>query len=226
MIRPDIGGNIGAIARAMKNLGFEDLVIVDGCELDEEAHNRAKHAQEILNSAERWDRMKWSGFDLTVGTSSETGGGYNVRRNAITPGKLGQRLKDVEGEVGLIFGPEAKGLRNEEVEKCDLLCHIPANDEYPVFNLSHAATIILYELSKAGKDAAYKLANEDQKRVLMEQLEGLVDEVTREYRRGPVELSLKNVFGRGMLSTREANTLIGFFRKIKERLKKQQSLKG
>lgn len=220
LIRPDINGNIGAIARVMKNFDFEDLILVDGCEINQEAHNRAKHAQDILEEAEKWERMKWDKFDLTIGTSSETGGDYNVLRNALTPKKLEEKISERKGEMGLVFGPEAKGLLNEEIEKCDLLCHIPANKEYPVFNLSHAVAIILYELSKGDKETAYELADEDQTRVLMEQVKELVHEITRDYRQDPVKFSLNNVLGRGMISRREANTLIGFFRKIKERLKK------
>lgn len=220
LIRPETPGNIGAVARAMKNFGFEKLVLVDPCELTEEAAKRAKHAKSLLKNAEVKDEMNWSEYDLTVSTSSETGGGYNVLRNAVTPGTLREKLGGVEGEVGLVFGPESKGLRNEEIKKSDLLCHIPASDEYPVFNLSHAVAMILYELSKReGEGKTYELAGGREKEVLLEQLDGIIEKTgVEDYRHEPLRQSLKNTLGRAMLAKREANTLIGFFRRVKEKL--------
>ena len=220
LLRPETPGNVGAVARAMKNFGFEDLVLVDPCELDEEAKKRAKHAKDLMESAEIRDEMDWNEFDVTVSTSSETGGGYNVLRNALTPETLREKINDVEGEVALVFGPESKGLKNEEVKESDFLCHIPASDEYPVFNLSHAVAVILYELSKGEcGEETYELSEPEEKEVLMDQLDGIIDRIEMEdYRREPLRLSLKNVFGRAMLARREANTLIGFFRRVKENL--------
>lgn len=221
LIRPETEGNIGAVARVMLNFGFEDLVLVEPCEIGEECTKRAKHAKDVLENAEKWEKMDWDRFDLTIATSSETGGDYNVRRNAITPETLKDKLSEVEGDIALVFGPESKGLLNEEVEKSDILCHIPANDDYPVFNLSHAVAVILYELSKGSGEEAYELAGEE-KRVLSNQLKKIVDKVNvDDYRREPVYLSLKNVFGRSLLSKREANTLLGFFRRVKNHLKEK-----
>ncbi len=219
LVRPETPGNIGAVARAMKNFGFKNLVLVDPCEIEDEAEHRAKHAKDVLGGAKTVDRIDWDRYDLVVSTSSETGGGYNVLRNAITPVALRDKLQGVEGKVALVFGPESKGLRNDEIAEADFLCHIPANGEYPVFNLSHAVAILLYELSGSHGSETYKLAGKDQKRVLMENLDSIVEGVDIEdYRRGPLGLSLKNIFGRAMISSREANTVIGFLRKIKENL--------
>ncbi|MFP4116966.1 MAG: RNA methyltransferase [Candidatus Aenigmatarchaeota archaeon] len=219
LVRPETPGNVGAVARSMKNFGFENLVLVDPCEMTEEADKRAKHAKDVLKDAEVWDRMNWDSFDITVSTSSETGGDYNVRRNAVSPGVLRKKLEDTEGTIGLVFGPESKGLRNEEVDGTDFLCHIPASDDYPVFNLSHAVAIILYELSERNEDTSYELASSKEKDVLMEQLNGIIEKVgIEEYRHEPLKQSLENVFGRAMLARREANTLIGFFRRVRENI--------
>ncbi len=218
LFRPETSGNIGAVARVMKNLGFRDLVLVDAsCEVDEESRKRAKHARDVLEEAEIRDRMSWDEFDLTVSTSSETGGDYNVTRNALSPELLCEKLEKAEGKVGLIFGPESKGLTNEEIKKTDFLCHIPADRDYPVFNLSHAVAIVLYELSSMGGGTSYQLAKDDEKRVLFEQLDRIVEKADiEEYRKDSLKQSLRNAFGRSMLSRKEANTIIGFFRRVKE----------
>lgn len=219
LVRPETPGNVGAVARVMKNFGFEDLVLVDPCDLDDEASKRAKHAKEVLDGATVLEKMDWDRFDVTVSTSSETGGSYNVLRNAISPEKLKEKVEEVEGDVALVFGPESKGMRNEEVKETDFLCHIPASDDYPVFNLSHAVAIFLYEMSKGDEEGSYELAEKKEKEVLMEQLDGIIKRTgVEDYRREPLRLSLKNVFGRAMISRREANTLIGFFRRVKENL--------
>lgn len=219
LMRSETPGNLGAVARVMLNFGFENLVLVNPCEINKEATERAKHAEPVLESAEIWDEMRWKKFDVLMGTSSETGGDYNVLRNAISPKTLREKLGNREGKIGLVFGPESKGLLNEEIEKCDILCHIPANEGYPVFNLSHAVAIVLYELSYVNTEReSYELAGAE-KEVLMQQLKEIVEKVkVEDYRRDSVYLSLKNVFGRSLLSKREANTLIGFFRKIKNSL--------
>jgi len=219
LVRPETPGNIGAVARAMKNFGLGDLVLVEPCDIDEDAYKRAKHAREVLDTAEVWDRMMWDEFDLTVSTSSETGGEYNLNRNAVSPCVLSDKLADIDGCVGLIFGPESKGLKNEEIKETDIFCHIPTDDCYPVLNLSHAVAVILYELSKADVESTYELASSKEREVLMDQLENIVGKVdVEEYRRESVVLSLKNIVGRSMISRKEASVLIGFFRKIKERL--------
>lgn len=220
LVRPETPGNVGAVARVMLNFGFEDLVLVDPCEIDEEARKRAKHADSVLEDADVWKEMGWEKFDLVVGTTSETAGEYNVRRNALKLGELKERIQKVDGEIALVFGPEGEGLLNEEIKRCDLLCKIPTSEKYPTMNLSHSAGVVLYELSKEGEgDEIYELAGKELKGVLMEKLGRIVDEAdVEEYRKEKIFLSLKNVFGRGMISSREANTLIGFFRKLEEKL--------
>lgn len=219
LLRPETPGNVGAVARVMKNFGFKDLVLVDPCDVTEEARKRAKHAKDVLGDAKVWKEMKWDGFDTTVSTSSETGGDYNVTRNALTPDVLRERAEEAEGSIGLVFGPESKGMRNDEIEKADFLCHIPASEDYPVFNLSHAVAIVLYELSRSEDKNSYELASKKEKEVLMEQLDAVIEKVDVEnYRRRSLRQSLKNSFGRSMLAKKEANTLIGFFRKVKENI--------
>ncbi len=220
LMRPETEGNIGAVARAMKNFGFEKLLLVDPCDIGTEARNRAKHARDILDDAVIEESMDWEGFDIVISTSSETGGRYNILRNALGPCDIKEKISDVKGSIALVFGPESKGLNNDEVKKTDLLCHIPANSEYPVFNLSHATAIILYELSKAEGDGSYELASHKEREVLMDQLKDIVDSVdVEDYRYESLKFSFKNILGRSMISRKEASVLIGFFRKVKEKIK-------
>ena len=215
-MEPENQGNIGAVARVMKNFGFGNLVLVNPCEIGEEAISRAKHAKDVLLGAKVVDNFEWDKYNLIVGTTGIVTDEYNVRRTAMTPEQLRENLKGEEG-VALLFGREGEGLRNDELERCDIVVHIPTNPEYPVLNLSHSVAVVLYELSK-GRYPSYELATRKQKEVLLKIFKEALERTDyKEYRRKKTFISLKNLIGRSMLSAREANTLIGYFRKVLKR---------
>lgn len=222
LIEPEISGNVGAVARSMKNFGFEELVIVGGCDIDQEARNRAKHANDILNNAEYLDEMGWDQFDLVVGTSAHTGGRDNIIRNSYTPEVLHEKISKINGRIAIVFGPEGKGLNNRQIERCDMLCSVPTSDEYPVMNLSHSVAVVLYALSCKESDGTdYEIAGRDLKQVLRNELHKIIDRIeVREYRIDMIQKSLKNMVERSLLSKREANTLIGFFKKARRELER------
>jgi len=124
----------------------------------------------------------------------------------------------------LVFGREDYGLRNEELDKCDMLVTIPASPEYQTLNLTQSVGIILYELTKE----EHKLKNRrkkfvkvdgDLKRVMLEYYDGVADKVyDREYERNLTKKTFRVLIGRAFISGREARTLIGFYRKIGEKL--------
>jgi len=110
-----------------------------------------------------------------------------------------------------VFGPEDVGLTNEETSACDLLVQVPTSDEYPIMNLSHAVAVVLYELSTA-KLPKFRVASQKE----LEVLDGEMDKVLEGWtKKDVVKLIFKRIFGRAVLSGREVNTLIGFFRKVK-----------
>ena len=107
LLEPEIPGNLGAIARSMKNFGFEDLIIINPKFdiLCEEARNRAKNAQEILENAKILKEIPK--FDLLIATSGKLGNDANIPRVPITPDKLNIMIcnnwnKDLK--TGLLFG--------------------------------------------------------------------------------------------------------------------------
>src|SRR3989338_5807423 len=127
-IESQIPGNLGAIARAMKNFDFENLVLLNPkCNhLDKEALDRATHAKEILLKAKVVKKLE---YDTLIGTTAILGTDYNLVRTPITPEALAQM--DLKGNVGLIIGREADGMRNEELKICDIVVSIPTSKKYP-----------------------------------------------------------------------------------------------
>jgi TrmH family RNA methyltransferase len=144
-------GNVGTVARAMKNFGFEDLLLVDPPPLDPdgEAYGFAGHAREdVLPDSENLTFAELATEYHTVGFTAVTNedGSSHVRFPFRTPAELRESLADVEARTALVFGRERVGLRNDELARLDEVCSIPANPDYPTLNLGQAATVALYEL--------------------------------------------------------------------------------
>ncbi len=218
-------GNLGAVARAMKNFGVRDLVLVDpACSpQDAEAQDRAKWANDVLAAASigSWELLKR--FDLVVGTTGQLGSDYNLPRTPLTPGQLAERVAEADAEtrVALVFGRESDGLRNEEIGRCDFTVSIPADAGYPTLNLSHAVAILLYELTKKEKgeelQKVFPLVKPAEKR----QLKRLIDEALDSMdfptadKRETQRVLWHRLVGKSFLSQREALALMGFLKRAK-----------
>jgi len=152
LVEPKEPGNIGACARAMKNMGFKNLCIVKPpAVMVQEARWFAHNSEDVLEGASSFHRFEDSIKDqaLIVGTTRRTG----KRRGLImTPEEGATRLVSAShnNKVAILFGREDKGLLNGEIEECGFLISIPANKDHPSINLSHAVAIVAYELSKLG----------------------------------------------------------------------------
>lgn len=212
-------GNVGAVARAMHNFGFEKLVLIaPQCDhLCEEARNRAKWAQEILENVVIGDLKLLDDFDLLIATSARTGTDYNLPRTPLLPDEL---VLQSSGKIGILFGRESSGLTNDEIAKADYLVTIPTAKNKSL-NVSHAVAVILYELSKSEHATAvkqkYPLANARQK----EELRKLIDDVLAQmtfatpHKAKTQKLLWQRLVGTAHLTGREAQALLGFFKKIK-----------
>ncbi|MFB6297342.1 MAG: RNA methyltransferase [Salinirussus sp.] len=144
-------GNVGTIARAMKNFGFEQLLLVDppALEPDGEAYGFAGRAREdVLPGACELSFDQLVADYHTVGFTAITNedGSKHVRYPFRTPSELADTLEEAPARTALVFGRERVGLANEELARLDEVCAIPASAAYPSLNLGQAATIALYEL--------------------------------------------------------------------------------
>ncbi|HHQ44684.1 MAG TPA: RNA methyltransferase [Candidatus Altiarchaeales archaeon] len=225
LVEPKYQGNIGSVARVMKNFGFNDLILVNPPRIEGEARAMSMHALDVLENATVVENLRDVDryCDFKVSTSAITAGDSNALRSPVFPEELAKAL-DSDGNIGIVFGREDYGLYNEEVLECDMQVTIPANQEYPTLNLAQSVAVILYELSRsehrkrAGKRKFRELDGE-RKRVLYEMVDGMVDEVfDDDWTRELNKKSMKQVFGRAFVSGREAQTLIGLFRNAGEKL--------
>jgi len=149
LFRPKYSENVGSVARAMLNMGVGNLILVDplGYDIERAAPLATVHARHILEAARITGTLAeaLAGTSLAVGTTARTGG---WRKGLLTPGKAAPeifaRLCD-GGEAALVFGPEDRGLTNDETSLCDQLVMIPAHPDCTSLNLSQAVLILLYE---------------------------------------------------------------------------------
>lgn len=219
-------GNVGTIARSMKNFGFSELKLVDPPELDRdgEAYGFAGQAREdVLPNAETVsfeevvERFHTVGFTATTNEDARK----HVRFPFRTPEEIADDLAGVETDVALVFGRERVGLTNDELARLDQICAIPASAAYPVLNLGQAATVALYELRELAMDES-QLPDVEHERAAEPEIERFYDRFdemlrTVEYPEGkrPKTMRLvRRLVGRAHPTDREITTLHGVLRAI------------
>jgi tRNA/rRNA methyltransferase len=154
LVEPSHPGNVGAAARALKTMGFSRLVLVaprvPHVQSDPEAIAMASGADDVLAGAhvvptlaDALNGVQWS-VALTA-RLREYGPPQFAPRAAATQA----REHAVHGDIALVFGNERTGLSNEDVERCSVLAHIPANPAYSSLNLAQAVQVLAYELRTA-----------------------------------------------------------------------------
>lgn len=144
-------GNIGAVARAMKNMGLVDLCLVEPRYFPhEEAVARASGADDVLENARVVDSLAEAIADCVyvVGASART---RTINWPCLDAKDAAARLVDESshGNVTIVFGPEKAGLSNTDLDHCDTLLTIPANPDFSSLNLAMAVQVITYEIRAA-----------------------------------------------------------------------------
>ncbi|MES2296045.1 MAG: RNA methyltransferase [Pseudomonadota bacterium] len=233
LVETSRAGNIGAVARAMKTMGFGELVLVNprfpDALQDPEAIAFASGAQDILAGAR------------IVGSMAEALDGCNfaaavsARLREFSPPVIGPRAfaEQVNAQVdlkpALIFGNERFGLPNDVVEACNVLINIPANPDYSSLNLAQAAQVLVYECRVAalGEGRAAGPVGFHGDAASVAQIEGMYAHLEQALvavgfldAANPKKLMprLKRLFARAGLETEEVNILRGIARQImKER---------
>ena len=231
LVEPKNSGNIGAVARAMMNFDVDKLYLVNPCELDGVCYARAMHATKILDDAKAFscfeDAVK--NLDYLVATSSiESKTDKRHLRNPLLLEDFAEKVSEVEGKVGLVFGREDYGLFNEEIAACDIMLKIPTSESYPSLNLSHAVTIVLYSLylKKAYIPKRRRPMGQLEKKKLYEFFGQLLEDIDYPpHKKEHTKIMFKRIMGRAMPSKWEYHTLMGVFSKTLGKIKRTQGKK-
>ena len=225
LVGPKNEGNVGAVARAMKNFGARRLVLVDPCPIGDEARKRAMHATDILDEAVAVGNLEEAldGLDLVAGTTGiSTQSEKKFLRIALSPREFAAKTAAMDGTLGILFGREDFGLRDEELARCDLLVSIPASPQYSILNLSHAAVVILYELFAARRPAgrrrkASRTENEVLHRTYAELLEATD---YPPHKRVRTKVMFRRLVGRAVPSKWEFHALMGVLQRASKRIRR------
>lgn len=222
LVRPRGSGNIGSVARAMKNTGLTDLAIVGKARTRSFwARAMAAHARDILHNAGFYETVRAAVADcsLTVGTTCRSG---LYRHHSRPPREVAADIAAAaqNAKVALIFGPEDHGLRNDDLKHCQRLIHIPTHADYVSLNVSQAAVICLYEIYLASLG---ELPVKPLQRACAEDIERLYDRMRRSLLKigfldsqNPEHIlfAFRRILGRAGLEEKDVAILTGLFRQI------------
>jgi TrmH family RNA methyltransferase len=223
LVEPEKDGNIGSIARSMRNFSLTDLYLVSPkTPIGDEAYRYATRGKEILKKARIVQTLSDAtrGVDRVVGTTAIVGtSSRNILRVPIDPTQLASRLAGATGSVALLFGRESTGLNNRELQHCDVIVSIPANESYNVLNVATAASIMFYELHKV-RQMRPRLLEPSQQSVerlvsTFNQLADIAD--LPPHRKRLADRAFKNVLAKSVVSRREVSLIMGVLRRIRDK---------
>jgi TrmH family RNA methyltransferase len=213
VVEPKNPGNLGAIARLMKNFGLKELTVVNTNRIPSEDLFRAMKGSDILSKCRMVDSLKEAikGLEYVVGTSGvKSESPKEVLRKYFEPREFAALSSRIKGKVGLLLGREDIGLTNSELAMCDFFVHIPANEEYSILNVSSAAAILFYEMfgsKKARKGESISRRETD--RLIEKFRENLIANNYPAHRIGKTTLLFRRVISRAIISPYEYRILMG-----------------
>lgn len=219
MVHTSHPGNIGAVARAMKNMCLSELVLVSPRDYpNAEATSRASGADDVLAAARVVDTLAEAISDcrIVIGASARL---RSISWPLVAPREAAE-LASVEarrGAVSIVFGRESSGLSNEELDLCTHLVHIPTNPDYSSLNVAMAVQVISYELMLADGGSlpdggrGEGMASNVEMEGFFGHLEQALADIgfTEEARAGKLLRRLRRLFHRAAPDSEEVNILRG-----------------
>jgi TrmH family RNA methyltransferase len=231
LIDPSHPGNIGSVARAMKNMGLADLVLVRPREFPHaQAIALAAGADDVLAGARIVDSVAEAVADcgFVAGTTSRP---RSYHWEFMTPRDVAARIGALpaENRAALLFGSERYGLANEDLQCCNVLVRIPANPDYCSLNLAMSVQLLSYELFMARENPGsfvqldQPLAASGDVGHFYAHLQEVLDDIGFEDRTGHLMERLRRLFNRAQLDRNEVNILRGILSAVQGRRRQSGS---
>jgi TrmH family RNA methyltransferase len=228
LVDPNHPGNIGAAARAMKNMGLKELHLVrPNLFPSDEATARAAGADDVLQAAWVHEEFESAIADcgLVVGTSSRQ---RYLPWDLVEPRECAPQIVQAAqiGNVAVVFGSERFGMTNEELARCNLLVTIPTQSEYASLNLAMAVQVLAYEISLAMRPGApppppreVPFATAAEMTRLYKHIEDVLELIEFRDRTGGGYLMarIRRLFNRAQLDQNEMNILRGILTAVQAR---------
>ena len=231
LVRPQMGENIGSVARAIKNFNIKYLRIVNPrCNWpSQKALATSVGAKDILKSAKIYNSIEKAIGDLDIIFAS-TSRIRKVNKKIISILDFKKKVEK-KRKIGILFGPEASGLSNDEISYANYLVKIPTNKKFSSLNLSHSAIIFCFELFQyfSNKKAIYKSGYKSsvaKKSEVNKFLSFIINKLDKkgflqpDHKRKSMIRNINNIFHRINLSEQEIRILLGIFSTLNEFNKK------
>jgi tRNA/rRNA methyltransferase len=229
--KPQMGENIGATARVMKNFGIKDLRIIsprDGWP-NQKAIDMSANAVDIIESAKIYNSFENAISDIQI-LFATTARERDLEKNSSTPKQASAKILEAIGDnvkCGILFGQERTGLDNAEISFANEIIYIPTNPEYSSLNLAQSVCVVAYEVFQAcsanfqtykssfdnlGKIS--KAASNDDMQALYNYLEAEMDRANffQVAEKKPKMMNnIRSIFTKANLTEQEVRTLRGVF---------------
>lgn len=232
LVRPQMGENIGAAARAMLNFGLTEMRLVeprDGWPNPKAVAMASGAAGKVLDHAKVYPTLAsaMEGIEYAFATTAR---GRELSKPVFTPQTAMDKARALDGRCALIFGPERAGLENDDVARANAIVTVPVNPDFPSLNLAQAVLLMGYEWGRdtlppepaphARKAAAELLAD----RVEIEKLGDHYEEKLKESgfffpetKAESMRLNLRNMWSRLTLTQGDVRILHGVLRQLTRR---------
>ena len=226
LVKPQLPENIGFCARAMKNFGFTKLDLVSPKEKwpNKKAEATSVGAKDIFRKTKIYSDIKSAinNYDIIYATSARK---RDINKKHLSFNQFIESIKKNKNKkIGIIFGPEASGLSNEEIIHSNYIFKIPVSKNFESINLSHSLTIICFEIFKSLRPNYLKkykkLAKNTSKKkfnLFFDFLEKRLENrgfFSPKEKKKTMLINLRNIFGRIELSNKELRILSSVFSKL------------
>ena len=226
LVNPQLPENIGFSARALKNFGFKRLDIINPKEKwpNKKSIATSVGAKDILKKTKIFPSIKdaTKNYDIIYASSARK---RDINKKHLSFKKFIESIKKNKNKkIGILFGPEASGLSNEDISYSNYIFKIPVSKKFESLNLSHSLIIVCFELFKIIKPSFFnkqkKLNDIASKKKFHIFFDFLQTSLERKGFFVPVEkkkamlINLRNIFGRIELSNKEVRILSSVFSKL------------
>jgi len=226
LIKPQLPENIGFSARGLKNFGFKTLDLVNPKETwpNKKAMATSVGAKDVLKKTKVYSDIKdaINKYDIVYASSARR---RDINKRHLSFNQFIESIKkNKKKKIGIMFGPEASGLSNEDIAYSNYIFKIPVNKNFESINLSHSLIVVCYEIFKNFKPNYFKkekkLVDIISKKKLNTFTHFIESRLEKKGFFSPVEkkktmlINLRNIFGRMQLSNKELRILSSVFSKL------------
>ena len=226
LVKPQLPENIGFCARALKNFGFKKLDLVNPKEKwpNKKAIATSVGANDLLKKAKTYSNIKTAidNYDIIYASSARK---RDINKKHLSFKQFVENIKkNKHKKIGIIFGPEASGLSNEDISHSNYIFKIPVNKNFESINLSHSLIIVCFELFKVLKPGYLKkqkkltdITSKKTFNIFFDFLESRLEKkgfFSPKEKKKIMLINLRNIFGRMELSNKELRILSSVFSKL------------